>query len=68
MKRIYAPYIAKRKKTVCETPTEVRQHITKCLDNYDLGGQDPKEFSKILLTSLESLFEEEEGESKALLG
>ena len=59
MKRIYAPYIAKRKKTASETPTEVRRHITGCLDNYDLGGENPKEFSKILSASLESLFEEE---------
>ena len=67
MKRIYAPYIAKRKKTDHETPAEVRRYITERLDNYDLGGESLKELSKILSVSLESLFEEE-GEKIALLG
>ena len=67
MKRIYVPCIANKKKAAIETPTEVRRHITECLDNYDLGGENPKELFRILRASLESLFEEEEGKM-ALLG
>jgi len=63
MKRIYVPCISNRRKAASETPTEVRRHIAVCLDHYDLGGESPKELSKILLASLESFFEEE-GEKK----